>query len=561
MNDQLTLPGLCALTEAVERLAESGGVEERGAVFTRREVVDFILDLSGYTSDRPLHTMRLLEPSAGAGDFLMPVVDRLLAAHRRFRPDGDPVTDLSDAVRVVEVSRPTIAAAKARLHAHLLQRGVTAQQAAHLSGKWLVQGDFLLVDLGAEGFDVVAGNPPYVRIEQIDGALQNEYRARYKTLYDRADLYVAFMERSLSCLRSGGVLGFIVADRWTKNKYGKRLRRMIADSFRLRHYVDMVNTPAFQSDVITYAGVFVIAKERSGPTTVAHRPAIDAAHLKDLSDRLLGKRSGILTVDRVTSGEDPWMLEDFERLAVLRRLEARFPLIEAVGCKVMIGVATGCDEAFVGRYNELDVEEDRKLPLVMTRDIRCGELKPHGYGVVNPWKDEGGLVDLKRYPRMAAYLDRFRAKLEARHTAQGKPGEWHRTIDRITPSLTYRPKLLFPDIKGEANVVYEPGRHYAHHNLYYVVSAEWDLHALRAVLLSDVAALFIAAYSVKMRGDYLRFQAQYVRRICVPRWAGVSAEQREALIAAGKSGDRPACNEAVAAVYGLTGDERGIIAR
>ena len=62
---------------AVDGMADSGA-EARGAVFTRREVVDFILDLSGYTVDKPLHRARLLEPSMGQGDFLTPVIDRVL---------------------------------------------------------------------------------------------------------------------------------------------------------------------------------------------------------------------------------------------------------------------------------------------------------------------------------------------------------------------------------------------------------------------------------------------------------------------------------------------------
>jgi hypothetical protein len=147
MQYQLALPTLCDVTEATERLAETGDVGERGAVFTRLEVVNFILDLSGYTPDRPLHTMRLLEPSVGNGDFLIPIVDRLLTAYRHFKSDGDPVADLSDAVRVVELSRPTLLTAKIRLHAHLVQNGLNDLQAAALLQAWLIQGDFLLVAL------------------------------------------------------------------------------------------------------------------------------------------------------------------------------------------------------------------------------------------------------------------------------------------------------------------------------------------------------------------------------------------------------------------------------
>lgn len=67
---------LCPVTAASEALATQGGLEARGAIFTRSEVVDFILDLVGYTEDQPLHKKRLLEPSFGGGDFLLPIVDR-----------------------------------------------------------------------------------------------------------------------------------------------------------------------------------------------------------------------------------------------------------------------------------------------------------------------------------------------------------------------------------------------------------------------------------------------------------------------------------------------------
>jgi hypothetical protein len=69
----------CQLGEAVDALA-CADLAERGAVFTRREVVDFILDLAGYTVDKPLYRYRLLEPSFGNGDFLLPVIERLLAS-------------------------------------------------------------------------------------------------------------------------------------------------------------------------------------------------------------------------------------------------------------------------------------------------------------------------------------------------------------------------------------------------------------------------------------------------------------------------------------------------
>ena len=78
--DQLPLTGMCPITDAVDKLSQGSTSHERGAVFTRIEVVEFMLDLAGYTSDKPLHRFRLLEPSFGGGEFLLEVVRRLLTA-------------------------------------------------------------------------------------------------------------------------------------------------------------------------------------------------------------------------------------------------------------------------------------------------------------------------------------------------------------------------------------------------------------------------------------------------------------------------------------------------
>jgi len=82
---QRVLPGLCPIEAAVASMAIAG-IEGRGAIFTRREVVDFILGLVGYTADKPLHKLRLLQPSMGQGDFLTPVIDRLLELSELTRP-------------------------------------------------------------------------------------------------------------------------------------------------------------------------------------------------------------------------------------------------------------------------------------------------------------------------------------------------------------------------------------------------------------------------------------------------------------------------------------------
>jgi hypothetical protein len=83
---------------------------------------------------------------------------------------------------------------------------------------------------------------------------------------------------------------------------------------------------------------------------------------------------------------------------------------------------------------------------------------------------------------------------------------------------------------------------------------------LQAVLLSNLTRFFIATYSTKMRGGYLRFQAQYLRRIRLPRWSQVSEAMRARLITAAESLDLAACNGATADLYRLTDAERATLA-
>ena len=561
-QQQLSLSGFGDATAVFHDAAAPRNADERGAIFTRRVVVDFILDLVGYTADIDLHEASLLEPSFGDGDFLLPAIERLLAARLRAQQSGVQIGSIDHCIQAVELHADSYMLTRDKVVALLIRSHFPLDEAQRIARVWLVQGDYLLADIPSE-FDFIVGNPPYVRQELIPAPLLEEYRRRYTTLYDRADLYVPFIERSLHLLKDRGQLSFICSDRWMKNKYGGPLRDLVSQQFHLGAYIDMVDADAFHSEVSAYPAITVISRNRPGPTRVAERPQLDHDYLRTLAlafhspvvvDTLIREITGIV------SGSSPWILDLSAKTLLIKRLEADYPILEEVGCKVGIGVATGADKAFIGQFSELDVEEDRKLPLAMAKDLASGHVVWRGYGVINPFTDEGPLVDLAKYPKLRRYLEGHRQQIMGRHVAKKNPENWYRTIDRITPSLSSRPKLLIPDIRGEAQVAFESGNLYPHHNLYFIVSDTWDLRALQAVLLSSITRLFISTYSTKMRGGYLRFQAQYLRRIRLPIWDSISPAMRERLINAASALDIDECNEATADLYSLTQQERHALA-
>lgn len=185
--------------------------ESRGEVFTKIEVVDFILDLTNWRAGQDLAKKRLLEPSCGSGDFVIPAIRRLLA-------DSPMATaqELLPCIRAVEVSRITYQVMRTRVAAELDAHRFSPADRDALLDAWLLHADFLTLPF-PELFTHVIGNPPYLRIEALPRPLMLRYRSLFRTMYDRADLYIAFYEKGLSLLQPAGRLGYICANRWTKN--------------------------------------------------------------------------------------------------------------------------------------------------------------------------------------------------------------------------------------------------------------------------------------------------------------------------------------------------------
>jgi hypothetical protein len=530
--------------------------QPHGVVLTKPHIVQLILDLSKYTSNRNLAKLRLLEPSCGEGVFLVEAVRRLLASAKRHRIS---VERLQHSIRAYDIDEVSVARTKAIVVSLLAESGVDRGIAESLTTHWIRRADFLLAPIEGR-FDVIIGNPPYVRIEQLDPSLQAIYRGRFETIFDRADLYVAFIERSLELLSATGLLSFICADRWTMNRYGAPLRSLIAREYGVRVYVDLHQASPFEADVIAYPSIFVFsrakqervlfAKLRDGS---ADECAALAAHVDDPS--VVSTHDGVhlFRYDRWFENDDPWVLGSPGQLAALRELEDRFATLEADGdTRVGIGVATGADEVFIiAKKVAHEIESDRLVPLVLRSDIREGSINWAGHYVINTFKSNGGGVDLDEYPKLAAYLLKHDAAVRRRHVSQRSNGFWFRTIDRVYPELVRRPKLLIPDIAGSNEVAYDSGNYHPHHNLYFITSEAWDLEVLGGLLSSKVALFFVWSYAVKMRGGYLRFQAQYLRRIRVPDPATLPATLKNEVRRAFQNRDFKTLDTLALQAYGL----------
>ncbi|MGC4886437.1 Eco57I restriction-modification methylase domain-containing protein [Micromonospora sp. DT227] len=530
---------------------------EHGEVFTRRWVVELILDLAGYTADRDLAELVAVEPACGGGAFLAVMASRLSASCRKH---DRPLLDAKSALRAFDLLAPNVATSRALIRNVLVDEGWSLPEAREATTAWVRQGDFLLDPHVPTGVDFVVGNPPYVRLEDVPPDRMQAYRAACPTMTGRSDLYVGFYERALRSLRVGGVLAFICADRWMRNQYGRQLREFVAAGYSVDATISMHDVDAFEEQVSAYPAVTVLRRAQQGAAMVADTRRgfgpQDAPELVELihATEQRTAANGSFEVARLPHwfpGGESWPAGSPSRIALIETLNDRFPPLEdqSTGTRVGIGVATGADKVFVTTH--ADVEPRRLLPLSMVKDTTSGTFSWSGHYLVNPWDAEGALVDLASLPRLREYYQRHAAALKGRHVAGRRPAQWYRTIDKVDHSLINRPKLLFPDMKTVIHPVLDEGGFYPHHNLYYIVSDVWDLRVLGGLLLSGVAQAFVEAYAVKMRGGTLRFQAQYLRRIRVPRPENVSAADCAALAAAFDERDSRAATKVALRVYGI----------
>jgi adenine-specific DNA-methyltransferase len=530
-----------------------------GEVFTRRWVVDALLDLVGYDPSYDLTGKVLVDPAAGSGAFVVAAVERLLQARRHA---GGAFEELEGCLLAFDLQPASVARCRQAVEAVLAADGCPADVAAHLAGHWVLEGDYLLDHRAEVKADVVVGNPPYIRLEDIPEEKGLEYRRRWTTMVGRADVYVGFFERALASLRPDGRLGFICADRWMRNQYGAALRAVVGDGYAVEHVWTMHGVDAFESQVSAYPAITVLRAGAQGPVVVADADAsfgvpgasaLTAWAASGIEGEHDGQGFRAHRLPHWFPGTELWPTGSPARLALLEYLNDNFPPVHdtATGTRVGIGVATGADSVFITSDPGL-AEPGRLLPLSMVRDLRTGRYSWSGHYLVNPWTTDGQLVELASYPRLRRHFEASADRLRARHTAVKSPVDlWYRTIDKVNHDLTGRPKLLLQDMRTSINPVLEPGGHYPHHNLYYIVSETWDMEVLGGLLLSRVAQAFIEAYAVRMRGATLRFQAQYLKRIRVPPPGSVRPEEAEALRAAFRTRDAAAATTAAARAYGI----------
>ena len=500
--------------------------------FTRDKVVELCLRHVAFPEN--LLTMRLLEPAAGQGAFVLPLLPRLVEACRTQRKTMDL---LRPVIRAYEIDREVATNLRRQCATTLEELDVPRAQAMEIAQSWIRNEDFLEAR-PRKRFTHVVSNPPYIRWDSIPAALRDVYKTRFKSFKQRADLYVAFIEHSLGLLEPYGQLAFLCPGTWTRNVYGNAIREAFTSLGQLKTIIDFSDVDSFETSADAYPHFFVFQKDSAGPTQISSMTGFDRI-----------ERSGNAVVRTFSPSALPLLLtRDFAAQKVVKAAGRRFPRLEDAGCTIRVGSATGCNNVFLGSAKDVAIERSRLLPFVNASSIHNGKVRWAGTQIINVFDKGGKVVALSKFPRMAAHLRKNKKSLQSRAKAS-QSKVWWRTIDNLHPDWYASPKLLVVDVSALPVIGIDTTGYCAGSGVYQIKSDEWPLADLLTFLSAGVLGLFVATLSAGATTGFHRFQKSQIAAVHIPRWQELASDWKTKFKIARRGKNGSAVLKLVAELY------------
>ena len=379
--------------------------------------------------------IKVIDPACGSGAFLIAAYDYLkkeldeindriadLKGRTQELFDGDEMYDVSleneyliKCLYGVDLNPESVEISKLSLWLRTLTKDkpLTNLDDNIKSGNSITEFDFneeFSEVFAKGGFDVVIGNPPYVRQERLKD-IKTILEEKYSTYIGTADLYCYFYELGIRLLKTGGVLGYITSNKWLRINYGKSIRKML-NEYYIIEIEDHGKVKMFV-DAGVETNVIIVKKiNRQNP---------------QVKIVLTEENNKTFETNQSNFSEDGYLFLDNRLLKVKDKVDTIGKPLGEWNVEINRGVLTGLNDAFIigkEKYNEL-VKKDRKnkeilVPLLRGQDIRRYEINYKDLYLINThngykFNDEKiPEIKIDDYPSIKEYLNEFEPALSKR---------------------------------------------------------------------------------------------------------------------------------------------------
>jgi adenine-specific DNA-methyltransferase len=389
-------------------------------------------------------------------------------------------------------------------------------------------------DNESNGFDIVIGNPPYVRIQtlkQKDPKLVDFFKSRYESAKKgNYDIYVIFVERGLQLLNPTGNLAFILPHKFFNAQYGQPLRGLLAKGNHLAHVVHFGDQQVFPGSTNYVCLLFLHkAGTKSCRYVLGH----------DLPEWLktYGGAEADIQSERVTAAE--WNFAVGPGAALFELLKAMPMKLGEVADRISQGIRTSANEVYVldvisekndslvawseSLKKEVVVETGAVTRFLSGREIKPYSINPSGKVVLIPYRRVNGRAKLitieefrSSYPEAFKYLELNKTFLEAREGGRMRGAQWYGFIYPKNIDLMRQPKLLVPDI---ASFAFDEHGDFAFTSGYAITIKDQDRFSpkfLLGILNSPLLDFYWKRVSTPLRGGFYRYFTQFIEQLPIP---------------------------------------------
>ncbi len=490
--------------------------KEMGIYYTPTYIVDYIVmntlgKLLEKTAVKDIPKINVLDPACGSGSFLIKAFDVLCDAYEK--KTGKRVTYaqkksiLTDNIHGVDLDPKAVEIAKL----NLLLKAAEKKRTLPMLDNNIKCGNSLIDDkkvagdkafvwekefptiMKKGGFDVVIGNPPYVRQEELK-SIKGYLAENYSVFNSMADLFVYFFEKEIQILKEEGYFGMIVSNKWLKAGYASKLREFLKNYY-LEKFVNFGDLSIFKG-ATTYPCITILKKSKipNERTVVLEVTKTDFTSLYDY------EKDKSFSIDQKNFKKSGWSFKDDNITKILNKIQKTGkPLKDYIDNEVYRGILTGLTEAFVideDKKKEL-IRKDKNSQKIIKPFLRGEEARRYSIKFKNRYiiLVKNG-TDIDNFPAIKSWLSNFKSRLEKRWD---KGDNWYNLRSCDFYNLFEKPKIIYGKITTHPRFSIDLEGYYVNDSNFFIPFID---KKLLAILNSKLGWFLISNSCTQVRGGY-----------------------------------------------------------